>query len=88
MAPAEHCRTVSRRKITCLLQFGNSLLAGIDYVGVLFALKREGHHAEHSVLAFKRYLHAVENVVCDKRWYSTQTETARHYSHAAFQRFR
>src|SRR5262249_38482096 len=58
---------VGGREIARGRDLGDGLLAGIDEVGVLFALVGEGPKAEHAVLALQLHAHALRDVVRHQR---------------------
>src|SRR5262245_27173928 len=67
---ADHGEAVGGGKIARGRDFSDRLLAGIDEIGVLFALVAERTEAQHAVLALQLHAHAVTNVVRHQRRYA------------------
>src|SRR5262249_41579808 len=70
VSAADHGEAVGGGKKARGRDFGDRLLAGIDEIGVLFALVGERTEAQHAVLALQLHAHAVRNVVRDQRRYA------------------
>jgi hypothetical protein len=67
MAAAHHAEGFGRGEITGRRQLAHRLLAGVDEIGVFFALIGERAHAEHAILALQADVDAGGDVVRNQR---------------------
>ena len=67
MAAANHRERIRAGKISGPRNLGYGLFAGIDQIGIFFALEWIGTDAQHAVLALQNNLHSCRNVVGHKR---------------------
>src|SRR5579883_649221 len=67
MAAAHHGEAVGAGEVARGRKLGDGLLAGVDEIGVFFALIGKGTHAEHAVLALELHAHSRRYVVRHER---------------------
>src|ERR1051325_3118719 len=67
VAAADHREAVGRGEEARGWKLGDGLLAGVDEVGIFFALVGERPEAKHAVLALQLHAHAFGNVVRHQR---------------------